>query len=413
MKTHRFFRTAAILLLVCFCSAALSETLQIPGHVKVIQDGAFQNDSSLRQVILPDGLISIGAAAFAGTRLTHINFPASLASIAENAFSGCSEVICEAQENTAGWQYAVNHPEIFLLETHANWKNRMRIPSSSAIRNYNKTSKTRSPYITGWMKTDSWGRFTGYAIDFKSDHVPDNTYYSLSNFYLEYPSLTARYSKVYTSAGINGYAGLQKGTSSEKPNTILSLWDIFCEDSSGKVVKKIRANQIYPSGGNVSFEGEGEGVHCLIKYPWKPDHWYRMRLEIGASVETGNSILTQSVKDLVTGKWTVLCQYDLKAKNVVFYGDTAIFLENFRPETSGDVRTMELRNIRVRPEGGLEWRSVRSGWFNQSYPEWTGSFQYGTDDEIFWIITTGVPGMNGENPGDRTLTVTGGASGTP
>ena len=55
-----------------------------------IADFAFYSAASLREIIIPEGVASIGQAAFSGcTVLERVNLPASLASIGEAAFSFC------------------------------------------------------------------------------------------------------------------------------------------------------------------------------------------------------------------------------------------------------------------------------------------------------------------------------------
>ena len=62
-------------------------------QVTSIQMRAFYNNKTLKTVILPDGLLTIGTAAFMGcTSLTNINLPESLLTIADGAFSGCTKL---------------------------------------------------------------------------------------------------------------------------------------------------------------------------------------------------------------------------------------------------------------------------------------------------------------------------------
>ena len=61
--------------------------------VRSIGDGAFQNNETLTDVIIPDGVTSIEGGAFRGcTSLTNINIPGSVASIGEAAFLFCSSL---------------------------------------------------------------------------------------------------------------------------------------------------------------------------------------------------------------------------------------------------------------------------------------------------------------------------------
>ena len=290
------------------------------------------------------------------------------------------------------------------------WKNRMPMPSASEINRYNAANPQLAPYITGWLKTGSLGRFTEYSIDFKADHVPAYTYCCLANFGLDYSRLKSQYASVYTE-GPAGYGGFQKRAPSDALNSILSFWDVYCTNSSGRVVKTVRAKLIYPSSsGDDSFGGEGTGAHHLTNYDWKQGRWYRMLLQCGRT-SAGNTTIEQWVCDLSTGVWTKLCVYDLCVPDVAFYGDTAVFLEDYNALTAGNVRNMEIKNVRAKRENSTSWTSIRSGSFLQNFDH-PGSYSFGTSGDTFWIVTTGISGKS-SNKGQTTLTVTGGESSQP
>ena len=291
------------------------------------------------------------------------------------------------------------------------WRERIPFPSESEIEKYNEISSSRSPYIVGWMTTEHIGRYTEYSIDFKADMVPPFTYCSWANFHLDYSALKSRYAS-WSYEGIGGYAGLQQRTASQRANSILSFWDVYCRNEKGEIVNVIRAKLVYPEPGtDESFSGEGEGAHHLTDYPWKPGQWYRMLLQCSRSDSTGNTTIQQWICDLSSNSWTKLCEYDLGVPNVAFIRDNAVFLENFNPSTSGDVRTMEVRNARAKAENSTRWISIRSATFQQNY-RLPGSYNFGIDGDTFWMITTGISGITGwKEP--TSLTVSGGASETP
>ena len=68
------------------------ETFEIPNDVKVIGDGAFCNNSSLKSLIIPDSVTSIGDSAFSNSSLTSITLPESVKSIGDRAFFGCKNL---------------------------------------------------------------------------------------------------------------------------------------------------------------------------------------------------------------------------------------------------------------------------------------------------------------------------------
>ena len=68
-------------------------SLTLPKGVTSIGDGAFMECSGLISLNIPEGVLSIGEAAFAGcTGLTEINLPNNLTSIAQRAFDSCSSL---------------------------------------------------------------------------------------------------------------------------------------------------------------------------------------------------------------------------------------------------------------------------------------------------------------------------------
>ena len=401
---------AALMALAAFAGTTLADTAALPDDLEVIEDNAFYGDTSLWEVRLPSGLRSIGSRAFADSSVKKISFPSSIEYIAPDAFDGCHEVLAQAVPGTAAYTYVTGHSSIFRLDTSLGWQSLMAFPSASEISDHNATSSDIAPYIDGWMATGSLGRFTEYAIDFKADYVPDYTYCCLGNFYLDYSSLYSQYTQVQVD--VSGYAGFQQTSPGKMPNSIMAFWEVYCWDAAGQMTT-IRAKRVYPAeDGDTTFTGEGDGVHCLVDYNWRPGQWYRMLLQCRTSESTGNTCISQWVQDLSNGAWTYLCEYDLGVPNVAFTGDIAVFLENYIPVTSGNVRTMEVRNVRALKEGSNEWTSIRSGWFEMGYVH-TGSYRYGVNGDTFWIITTGIPGKAGTPQSSETLTVSGGSSAWP
>ena len=68
------------------------ESLMIPSNVTVIDDEAFNNCFELKNIELPEGLRSIGAATFMDCGLTTIQFPESLEGIGKEAFQNCTNL---------------------------------------------------------------------------------------------------------------------------------------------------------------------------------------------------------------------------------------------------------------------------------------------------------------------------------
>lgn len=94
---HRFGKYAGrltfglilILFLTVVCGiSALAGVLTLPDDLKTIEAEAFYGDTSVTEVILPEGLTTIGSKAFANSNVKWIYIPASVTSIADDAFSG-------------------------------------------------------------------------------------------------------------------------------------------------------------------------------------------------------------------------------------------------------------------------------------------------------------------------------------
>ncbi len=101
---------AFVLLLPVCAQADTAGTLVLPASLTAIEAESFRNDSSVQSVILPDGLVSIGSYAFAGSGVKCISFPASVRSIASNAFANCSsELTASAVPGSYAFNWCVEH----------------------------------------------------------------------------------------------------------------------------------------------------------------------------------------------------------------------------------------------------------------------------------------------------------------
>ena len=65
-------------------------------------------DDSLREIVLPEGTVSVGARAFARSGLQRAYLPRSLESIADDAFEGCQGLCLFVYRDTPAYSYAVN-----------------------------------------------------------------------------------------------------------------------------------------------------------------------------------------------------------------------------------------------------------------------------------------------------------------
>lgn len=92
-----------LLILLCLFGAAVgeeSDVLRLPSALTAIEDQAFYRSDSIERVVLPENMHSIGAQAFAESSLREINLPASLESIASDAFDGCENLIATVEADS-------------------------------------------------------------------------------------------------------------------------------------------------------------------------------------------------------------------------------------------------------------------------------------------------------------------------
>ena len=105
----RIIKTVSMLLAICLfatgCLPAMADDLVLPASLKTIGDSAFEGDMSLDEVILQEGVETIGSRAFADTSITHIYLPASLTSIAKDAFDGSPRIAYHAQPGTYAYDW--------------------------------------------------------------------------------------------------------------------------------------------------------------------------------------------------------------------------------------------------------------------------------------------------------------------
>ncbi len=295
--------------------------------------------------------------------------------------------------------------ESFYISKSIDWSNKFDMPTAAQIADYTNPNNSRAPYIAGWLSIPDGQRYTEYSVDFKAEYLPTGTYCCLGNWKMDYSSLLNQYVSVRTEYdSVQAYAGFQK-TGSGEMVSIMSFWDIFCTDASGRETV-IRAQLVYPQGygGDDDFTVEGTGAHCLIPYEWQADHWYRMYLRCRVSEETGNTVVEQWVCDLDTGIWTLLCAYDVGVKDACFIGPTAIFLENYLTAVAGEIRSLEVCNAMYLNADTGRWIYIDEAYLspNGGLPYYEGSYSFGAEGGSFWMITSGVGGdCYGNGTGQR------------
>lgn len=100
-----------------------AETAKLPQNLKYIRDGAFENCSSLPEIVIPDSVTTIGSRAFAGcTGLANAKLSLSLDSLGKEAFEGCSnlkEIVVSPRISGDGSVFANCDNLIFAVIPHS------------------------------------------------------------------------------------------------------------------------------------------------------------------------------------------------------------------------------------------------------------------------------------------------------
>lgn len=110
MKGNRRARMLAALLMIVLCmlplAARAQHTLTLPLSSKTIETEAFCGTETIEEIVLPEGIERIERRAFADSAVTAAYLPASLAYIADDAFSGCNGVVVTVQAGTYAHTWA-------------------------------------------------------------------------------------------------------------------------------------------------------------------------------------------------------------------------------------------------------------------------------------------------------------------
>lgn len=299
-----------------------------------------------------------------------------------------TQTVDETAEMQMTENFPIENSEPASQNFSRDWSKIMDLPSEQEIKKFNETSDARSAYITGWLNIDSEMKFSEYSIDFKADYLPYGTYFGCANITMDLSSLEQEYDEVYMDSWLSFYGGLQMRDPENGSGSLMSFWDINCKDEAGEI-SVIHAKLVYPENeSEVVFGHEGNGVNYHRAYTWEKGCWYRMLFQCGRSEENGHTTVEQWICNLETDEWTKLCCYDTGLTDSCFVGNMALFLENYLTEYAGDIRTIEFKNIRIHPIDSEQWLPIKQ--VDISAVDQPESFCFGSDDEHFWMITTGV-----------------------
>ncbi len=108
MKAKQWISIFLLAAFLCAFAAAgmAAGTLVLPENLTEIKAEAFEGNTSLDEVVLPEGIETIGSRAFADSSIASINLPSSITYIAEDAFEGCGNLQMTAQEGSYAYDWA-------------------------------------------------------------------------------------------------------------------------------------------------------------------------------------------------------------------------------------------------------------------------------------------------------------------
>ena len=135
-----------VVMLFSLGGVAFADTLTLPAAIKTIEEEAFCGDSSLDEVVLPEGATTIGKRAFADSSLKRIDIPGTVTEIADDAFAGTTDLTIHAEAGT----YAVDYARAHGITLDSNIEPGLTA-SSSAV-GYSRSEPT-SPYAVQYFVT--------------------------------------------------------------------------------------------------------------------------------------------------------------------------------------------------------------------------------------------------------------------
>ena len=297
-----------------------------------------------------------------------------------------------------------------------DWRSYMGTPTAQQLAAARGTS--RSPYIAIYYHFPKVSRFLECSVDLHVDHQPLGTYVCPMNWWMDVSSLQARYASVYNdyTGTPGGYCGFQTLGDGSRV-FIMTVWSTFCQDRKGTVTV-FDPQVIYPEGKGKANVGLGEGtfVQCILPYDWHAGRDYRVLLQHEVSKTTGNVVLTSWVCDMVKNEWAKLVSFDVGVPDV-YMSSLGGFLEDFLTEYAGELRSLQLSNIRVRSANTYQWVWADSAKFsiNGSVSDlnYSGSCNFGTDGASLWAITSGVSGLHTAPSDSVSYRLSSGADGDP
>ena len=283
-----------------------------------------------------------------------------------------------------------------------DWDEIMNEPTEEQINAVSKTG--RSTYVVYYPEFEETIGLKEYSLDFSIDKMDKGTYFStisagldVSELYLRGLSLTSNYGS--TGGLYGGFQCLDNG----ETGVIMTVWNVIGTDKQGNK-QVIKAKPLYmDEKGKVldreeGSEGEGDFQQFKMEYPWQAQHHYRMLVQMGKNEANGNATATMQICDLTTQEWKKLVTWDLGYPcEYIKTQDLAGFLENYETQYCGSVRSANFSNIRGLDSDTGEWVAADSVKFTTNNGmddfNYVGSYQFGSEGNSYYAITSGVDGL--------------------
>ncbi|MCR5088570.1 MAG: leucine-rich repeat protein [Oscillospiraceae bacterium] len=91
----------SVFIIISICASASAGNITLPSSLTVLGPAAFQGDTSISTVTIPEGITSIPELAFSGSSISEIYLPATIKIIEDSAFLGCTGTVFHVKSKEA------------------------------------------------------------------------------------------------------------------------------------------------------------------------------------------------------------------------------------------------------------------------------------------------------------------------
>ena len=171
----------------CYAQQASAATMMLPGDLRTIEEEAFAGDTSLDEVVVPEGVQRIKSRAFADSSLKAISLPSTLRSLADDAFDGTSLSEVNAEWNTLGANWAITNGVKLATSAPSSFSSEETIHSAGNTKAENGTDVTAylGKCFTVQDEVGGWFKFTApvsgsYTFSVKAPDISQSFYIRIS-----------------------------------------------------------------------------------------------------------------------------------------------------------------------------------------------------------------------------------------